>query len=85
MNIECPYCHEEIRISKDMALYDWDDDFGVRIMNCPSCQSRIEIEVTAGITSIEVIGCGESAQLAQEAYWQYQEMKYDAAKEELLD
>lgn len=85
ITVKCPYCGEEIKLSEDMAVYDWDETTSEDLCRCQACQSLVRVEVEAKLEVVNIESYAESQSLAQERWEQYQEMKYDAEKEELLD
>lgn len=81
MTITCPCCSEEIEVSEDLCDYRWGNTTATVSLNCPDCDRKLEIEVTGYIDTVTCLTEDDRLSV-QEAYEQYCEMKYDAAKEE---
>ncbi len=82
MNIKCPYCGEEIEVSEEPDMYEWDGMIGEDCRTCKSCKSLVAIEVEATIEIVNVEPYAESEQFAQEMYEQYCESLGDWKREE---
>lgn len=82
MTITCPYCYEVIDVSEDLCDYTWKGNAANDRFSCPDCGEMLEVAVTGYIDTVTCLTEDDRLSV-QEAYEQYCEMKYDAAKEEV--
>lgn len=71
LKTKCPYCGEEIKVSEEPDMYEWDGVIGEDCRTCKSCKSLVTVEVEAKLKIVNVEPCAESEFIAKERYIQH--------------
>lgn len=71
LKTKCPYCGEEIKVSEEPDMYEWDGVIGEDCRTCKSCKSLVTVEVEAKLKIVNVEPYAESEFIAKERYIQH--------------